>query len=59
MQILLHIDISFERTMLIVAERFIVASLIDKYGKHLLYQQRRRNLVSTASMSVSETTASH
>jgi hypothetical protein len=34
MQILLHIDISFERTMLIVAERFIVASLINKYGKH-------------------------
>ncbi|MGN6346608.1 MAG: hypothetical protein ACTHME_02780 [Candidatus Nitrosocosmicus sp.] len=30
---ILHIDISFERTMLI-AERFIVASLIDKYGKH-------------------------
>ena len=29
---ILHIDISFERTML-VAERFI-ASLIDKYGKH-------------------------
>ena len=29
----IHIDISFERTMLIVAERFI-ASLIDKYGKH-------------------------
>ena len=29
---ILHIDISFERTMLI-AERFI-ASLIDKYGKH-------------------------
>ena len=31
---ILHIDISFERTMLIVAERFIIASLIDKYGKH-------------------------
>jgi transposase-like protein len=30
---ILHIDISFERTMLVVAERFI-ASLIDKYGKH-------------------------
>jgi putative transposase len=29
---ILHIDISFERTML-VTERFI-ASLIDKYGKH-------------------------
>jgi putative transposase len=29
---ILHIDISFERTMLI-AERFII-SLIDKYGKH-------------------------
>ena len=31
-QILL-VDISFERTMLIVAERFI-ASLINTYGKH-------------------------
>ena len=30
---ILHIDISFERTMLIVAERFI-ASLINTYGKH-------------------------
>ena len=30
----IHIDISFERTMLIVAERFIVASLINKFGKH-------------------------
>ena len=29
----IHIDISFERTMLIVAERFI-ASLINKSGKH-------------------------
>jgi transposase-like protein len=29
----IHIDISFERTMLIVAERFI-ASLINKFGKH-------------------------
>jgi putative transposase len=31
---ILHIDISFERTMLIVAERFIVASLINNFGKH-------------------------
>jgi putative transposase len=30
---ILHIDISFEKTLLIVAERFI-AYLIDKYGKH-------------------------
>jgi transposase-like protein len=30
----IHIDISFERTMLIVAERFIVASLINKFGNH-------------------------
>ncbi len=30
----IHIDISFERTMLIVAERFIVASLINNFGKH-------------------------
>ena len=30
---ILQIDISFERTMLIVAERFI-ASLINTYGKH-------------------------
>jgi len=29
----IHIDMSFERTMLIVAERFI-ASLINIYGKH-------------------------
>ena len=29
----IHIDISFDRTMLIVAERFI-ASLINKFGKH-------------------------
>ena len=34
---ILHIDISFERTML-VAERFI-ASLINNYGKHLFQQQ--------------------
>jgi hypothetical protein len=32
-QILVQIEISLERTMLFVAERFI-ASLIDKYGKH-------------------------
>ena len=32
-EILLLIDLSVERTMLIVAECFI-ASLIDKYGKH-------------------------
>src|SRR4051794_9212487 len=31
---ILYIDISFERTMLIVAERFIVASLINNFGKH-------------------------
>jgi hypothetical protein len=30
----IHIDLSFERTMLIVAERFIVASLINRYDKH-------------------------
>ena len=30
---ILHMDISFERTMLIVAERFIT-SLINIYGKH-------------------------
>jgi putative transposase len=30
---ILHVDISFDRTMLI-AERFIVASLINTYGKH-------------------------
>ena len=36
---ILHIDISFERTMLIVSER-LIASLIDKYGKHPLYQQQ-------------------
>ena len=35
----IHIDISFERTMLIVAERFIVASLINNFGKHLFQQQ--------------------
>ena len=29
----LHIDISFERNMFIVAERFL-SYLIDKYGKH-------------------------
>ena len=29
----IHIDISFERTMLIVAERFI-AFLINRHGKH-------------------------
>ena len=32
---ILQIDISFERTMLIVAERFII-SLINKYGKHYI-----------------------
>ena len=31
---ILHSDISFERTMLIVAERFIVASLINNFDKH-------------------------
>src|SRR3954447_9726024 len=36
---ILHIDISFERTMVIVAER-LIASLVDKYGKHPLYQQQ-------------------
>jgi putative transposase len=36
---ILPIDISFERTMLIVAER-LIASLVDKYGKHPLYQQQ-------------------
>jgi putative transposase len=36
---ILHIDISFEKTMLIVAER-LIASLVDKYGKHPLYQQQ-------------------
>ena len=30
----IYIDLSFKRTMLIVAERFIVASLINRYGKH-------------------------
>ena len=30
---ILQVDMSFERTMLIVAERFI-ASLINTYGKH-------------------------
>ena len=35
---ILQIDISFERTMLIVAERFI-ASLINTYGKHQVSQQ--------------------
>ncbi len=30
---ILHIDISFDKTMLIVAERFI-ASLINIHGKH-------------------------
>ena len=33
----IHIDISFERTMLIVAARFI-ASLINKFGKHPFQQ---------------------
>ena len=32
---ILKADISFERTMLIVAERFI-SSLINRYGKHLV-----------------------
>ena len=31
---ILHVNMSFERTILIVAECFIVASLINKYGKH-------------------------
>jgi transposase-like protein len=31
---ILYIDISFERTMLIVSGRFIVASLINNFGKH-------------------------
>jgi putative transposase len=30
----IHIDLSFKRTMLIVAERFIVASLINRYDTH-------------------------
>jgi len=33
---ILHSDMSFERTMLIVAEHFIVASLINNFGKHLV-----------------------
>jgi len=33
----IHIDISFGRTMLIVAARFI-ASLINKFGKHPFQQ---------------------
>jgi len=35
---ILNIDISFERTMLFVAERFIT-SLINNFGKHLFQQQ--------------------
>jgi hypothetical protein len=31
---IIHIDMSFERTMLIVAERFIVTPLINNFGKH-------------------------
>ena len=38
-KVILDIRISFERTMLIVAER-LIASLVDKYGKHPLYQQQ-------------------
>ena len=33
-QILLHIDISFERTMLIVADEWSIAILINRHGKH-------------------------
>jgi hypothetical protein len=35
---ILHIDISFERTMLV--SDLLIASLVDKYGKHPLYQQQ-------------------
>jgi hypothetical protein len=51
---IIHIDISFERTMLfVVAERFI-ASLIDKYGKRPVSTEMVTHMVSTTSMPVFE-----
>ena len=42
--------------MLIVAERFIVASLINNFGKHMLFQHQTMvwSMVSTSSMPVFE-----
>jgi|tagenome__1003787_1003787.scaffolds.fasta_scaffold20006875_1 hypothetical protein len=52
---ILHIDISFERIMRIVDERFIVASLINNFGKHLFQHQTMVwSMVSTTSMPVFE-----
>src|SRR3954467_5088798 len=38
---ILHCDMSFERTMLIVAERFIVSSLINNFGSNCFNIRRR------------------
>jgi putative transposase len=52
---ILHCDMSFERTMLIVAERFIVASLINNFGKQLFQHQTTLwSMVSTSNMPVFE-----
>jgi putative transposase len=56
---ILHIDISFERIMRIVDERFIVASLINNFGKHLFQHQTTLwSMVSPSSMSIFETKTS-
>jgi hypothetical protein len=48
-------DMSFEITMIIVSEHFIVASLINNFGKHLFQHQTTLwSMVSTSSMSVFE-----
>ena len=55
----IHIDLSFERTMLIVVERFIVTSLINNFGKHLFQHQTTLwSMVSPSSMSIFETKTS-
>ena len=52
---ILHSDMSFEITMIIVSEHFIVASLINNFGKHLFQHQTTLwSIVSTSSMSVFE-----
>ena len=50
----IYIDLSFKRTMLIVAERFIVASLINKLWQAFRFNSRRWYMVS-ASLSFFET----
>jgi transposase-like protein len=48
-KVILDIRISFERTMLVVAEQFL-KGLVNKYGKHSISTDGATYLVSAASM---------